>query len=184
MDRRADVARLALVSEDEVVSVPLEQVCFALVTRLSSDMLLEDSAFLEPCTYWRVGGSYYWDNPGWGPVVNVEDLRYHENHGLVLDTRAQERRLYGLHMRKRRLALVLSQKDLAHTLGISIDAVQDWEQGRRLPRMRKLIEKEFDRLEAEANAPTGYFQRVPMYARPNLPTPERLGGEPLHPDLA
>jgi DNA-binding XRE family transcriptional regulator len=184
MDRRADVARRALVSEDEVVAAPMEQVRTALATRLSPGVLAEMGASPKPCIYWRVGGSYYWDNAEWGPVVNVEDLRYDEERGLVLDTQVQERRLYGLHMRKRRLALVLSQNALAQTLGVSIDAVQDWEQGRRLPRMRKLIEQELGRLEEEANTPTGYFQGVPMYTRPNRPTPESLGGEPLHPDPA
>lgn len=181
MDRRTDVARLALVSEGEVVAVALEEMRFASVTRLSPGVLPEILAFPEQCSYWRVGGSYYWDDAGWGPVANVEDLRYDDERGLVLDTQAQERRLYGLHIRKRRLALVLSQSALAQKLGVSIDAVQDWEQGRRLPRMRKLIEQEFDRLEAEANTPTGYFQGVPLYTRPNIPTPESLGGEPLHP---
>lgn len=183
MDRRADVAQLALVSEDEVVAEPLERVRSVLATRMSPGVLPGISAFPAQCTYWRVGGSYYWDNSAWGPVVNIADLRY-DGHNVVLDEQSQKRRCYGLHMRKRRLALVLSQNALAQELGVSIDAVQDWEQGRRLPRLRKLIEHELDRLEAEAKTPTGYFQGVPMYNRPNLPTPEELGGEPLHPDPA
>ncbi len=180
MDRRADVALLALVPEDKVVAEPPERVRFEVATRMSPGVLPGLSAFPEQGTYWRVGGSYYWDNPVWGPVVNIADLRY-DGHSVVLDEQSQERRRYGLHMRKRRLALVLSQNALAQKLGVSIDTVQDWEQGRRLPRLRKLIEQELDRLEVEAKMPTGYFQGVPLYDRPNVPTPEELGGEPLHP---
>jgi DNA-binding transcriptional regulator YiaG len=52
-------------------------------------------------------------------------------------------------LRAERKRLGLSQPKLAAALGISVRTLQDWEQGRRVPRMMLLIERAIAQLEKE-----------------------------------
>jgi len=79
-NRRDEVAALA--------GVPLEQVIPATPDELrrayadSAAAAVVGVATQEPATYWRVGTRYYLDDPYFGPVIAIDDLRYDEEIGL------------------------------------------------------------------------------------------------------
>ena len=78
--RRSEVARAAQVDEPAVEAVTVEQVRDALTGLIAADVL--EVATQEPATYWRIGDSYWLDDPYFGDVVALADLAYDIDLGL------------------------------------------------------------------------------------------------------
>ena len=83
--RPEEVARLAKTKIEFVLPATAEEVRAAYADSAASAVV--EVATQQPACYWRVGTHYFLDDPAFGPVVAVEDLRYSETLGLY-DVRA------------------------------------------------------------------------------------------------
>ncbi len=80
MSRRTDVARLAGVPEASVLPASAKELRAFYADSQSATVV--SVATQEPSTYWRVGDRYYLDDPYFGPVTAIDDLRYDDEIGL------------------------------------------------------------------------------------------------------
>lgn len=77
---RQDVATLAGVPLDRVQPATADELCHAYADSASATVV--DVATQQEAAYWRVGTRYYLDDPLFGPVAAIDDLRYSEDLGL------------------------------------------------------------------------------------------------------
>lgn len=80
--RKNAVAQLAGVSPADVQQMSVDQLRQALADRVPAIVL--EVATQEPATYWRVGNRYFFDDPFFGPVVDMAELDYNSQIGLHL----------------------------------------------------------------------------------------------------
>ena len=78
--RQKKVAKLAGVPVKQVHSTTSAEVCEFYADRAAA--VVVEVMLQEPASYWRVGDRYYFDDPYFGPVVAVDDLRYDSELGL------------------------------------------------------------------------------------------------------
>jgi hypothetical protein len=83
--RRREVAALAGMPLDQVHPATANEVRRAYADSAASAVVTV--ATQAPAAYWRVGDRYYLDDPYFGPVVALDDLRYSPDLGLY-DVRA------------------------------------------------------------------------------------------------
>lgn len=75
-----DVVELASAPIEQVFEVCVEEVRALYAFRIDSTVL--EVATQDPATYWRVGQICYLDDPHFGEVVALDDLRYNRVFGL------------------------------------------------------------------------------------------------------
>lgn len=78
--RRNNVANLANAPESQVIEATANELRKAYAD--SQAAVVVEVATQEPATYWRVGNVYYLDDPYFGDVVAIDDLRYDNTLGL------------------------------------------------------------------------------------------------------
>ena len=86
--RQVQVASLAQVVFYEVVPVKTNEVRGVYKDR--GNRAVVDVMLQEPASYWRVGERYYFDDPHFGPPVEVDDLDYDAELGLHVRKRSRE----------------------------------------------------------------------------------------------
>ncbi len=85
-NRRLDVAVLEKIFLETVKPVTVKEMRFALYGKIDDSVLEIVGRGVgengEPCFFWKAKGRYYLDDSTFGPVVDIETLKYDPALGL------------------------------------------------------------------------------------------------------